>query len=86
MTIVRGVMGALFKAVQADKVFEERTAVEHVDLYFKPVYAFEYHWKPKDKKAVAESDQCERQLKAAKNQAPDLAQKYTDTRAAFFEG
>ncbi len=36
------------------------------------------------KKAVAESDQCERQLKAAKNQAPDLAQKYTDTRAAFF--
>ncbi len=39
---------------------------------------------PDRKKAAAESDQCERQLKNAKKQPPDLAQKYVETRAAFF--
>ncbi len=56
MTIVRGVMGAMFKAVQADKVLDEHLAVENVDLYFRPTYAVEYRWKPKDKTAVAEFD------------------------------
>lgn len=56
MTIVRGVMGSLFRPVQADKVYEEHIAVDAVDLYFKPVYAFEYRWKTKDKTAVAEFD------------------------------
>lgn len=36
------------------------------------------------KKAQAESDQCERQLKTAKGQPPDLTQKFVETRAAFF--
>jgi tetratricopeptide (TPR) repeat protein len=39
---------------------------------------------PERKKAQAESDQCERQLKSAKNQPPDMGQKYVDTRASFF--
>ncbi len=39
---------------------------------------------PDRKKAAAESDQCERQLKTTKGQAPDLTQKYVETRAAFF--
>lgn len=41
---------------------------------------------PERKKAAAESDQCERQLKATKGkgQPPDLTQKYVETRAAFF--
>lgn len=39
---------------------------------------------PERKKASAESDQCERQLKNAKGQPPDLSQKYVETRAAFF--
>ena len=36
------------------------------------------------KKAQAESEQCERQLKTAKGQPPDLSPKYVDTKAAFF--
>lgn len=36
------------------------------------------------KKAQAESEQCERQLKTAKKQPPDLSPKYVDTKAAFF--
>lgn len=39
---------------------------------------------PERKKAAAEGDQCERQLKTASGQAPDLTQKYVETRAAFF--
>ncbi|MBL9039915.1 MAG: hypothetical protein JNG84_15460 [Archangium sp.] len=39
---------------------------------------------PDRKKAAAESEACERQLKVTKGQAPDLTQKYVETRAAFF--
>jgi len=39
---------------------------------------------PDRKKAAAESDQCERQLKALKKAPPDPGPKYVETRAAFF--
>ena len=39
---------------------------------------------PDRKKAQAESDQCERQLKTAKKQPADLSQKYVETRASFY--
>jgi thioredoxin-like negative regulator of GroEL len=39
---------------------------------------------PDRRKGQAESDQCERQLKTAKGQPPDLSQKYVETRANFF--
>jgi hypothetical protein len=55
-TVVRGLIGPLFKSVQGDQMLEERVAVDAVDLYFKPTYAVEYHWKTKDKKIVAEFD------------------------------
>lgn len=39
---------------------------------------------PDRKKASAESDQCERQLKGMKKPPPDPGPKYVETRAAFF--
>jgi|CXWL01.1.fsa_nt_gi tetratricopeptide (TPR) repeat protein len=39
---------------------------------------------PDRKKAQAESEQCERQLKSAKGQPVDLGPKYVDTKATFF--
>ncbi len=36
------------------------------------------------KKAQAESEQCERQLKSSRGQPPDQTQHYVETRAAFF--
>jgi tetratricopeptide (TPR) repeat protein len=39
---------------------------------------------PDRKKAVAESDQCERQLKSAKGQPDDLTPQYVETKALFF--
>lgn len=54
--VVRQVLGSMLRPIQADTVHEERVDVQAVDLYFRPLYAFEYRWEPKDKTAVAEFD------------------------------
>lgn len=67
----------LSRALLADKQVRRACYVYRVYLKAAPDT-------PERKKAQAESDQCERQLRTAKNQPPDLSQKYVDTRAAFF--
>jgi len=55
--VVRQVMAEVIKPVQqAQVIHEERVDVEAVDLNFRPVYAFEYDWAAKGKKAVVEFD------------------------------
>jgi hypothetical protein len=54
--VVRQVLGEMLKPVQADTLLEERVEVEKIDLYYRPVYAFEYLWESKDRKAVGEFD------------------------------
>jgi hypothetical protein len=54
--ILRTLLATMTKQIQADKVLEEETIVETCDLYFRPVYAFELAWRPKNKTAVAEFD------------------------------
>jgi hypothetical protein len=54
--VVRRVLGSMLRPIQADTIHEERVDVQAVDLYFRPVYAFEYRWEPRDKTAVAEFD------------------------------
>jgi hypothetical protein len=54
--IVRQVLSDMLKAVQADVIHEDLVEVKTIDLYMKPVYAFEYFWQSKDRRAVAEFD------------------------------
>lgn len=54
--LVRKLVQLLMKTFQADQVHEERIDVESVVLYFRPVYAFEYHWIARDRRAVFEFD------------------------------
>lgn len=54
--IVRNVLSNMIKGVQADRVFEEVVQVEKVDLYYRPVYAFQFRWQSKDKEAILEYD------------------------------
>jgi hypothetical protein len=54
--VVRQVLSDMLKAVQADVIHEDLVEVGTIDLYLKPVYAFEYHWGAKDRRAVAEFD------------------------------
>ena len=54
--LIRKLMGELLKPVDADEVLAENVRIETMDLYFMPIYAFEYHWEPKNKKNVLEFD------------------------------
>jgi hypothetical protein len=54
--VVRQVMTEAVKPVQAQMIHEERVDVENIDLYFRPVYAFEYNWVAKGKRVVVECD------------------------------
>ena len=54
--VVRQVMGEVVQPVQAQIIHEERVDVEAIDLYFHPVYAFEYEWAAKNKRVVVEYD------------------------------
>ena len=54
--VLRTLLATMAKQIQADNVLEETTTVETCDLYFRPVYAFELAWRPKNKTAVAEFD------------------------------
>jgi hypothetical protein len=66
--VIRTVIGELMRPVQADKLMEETLLLENADLYYRPVYAFEYKWQPKDKSAVVEIDGATGQMR----QAPSL--------------
>lgn len=54
--IVREVLSELVKVIQADTIFTEEAKVTHVDLYYRPVFAFRYQWLSKGKEAVVEID------------------------------
>ena len=54
--IVRQLLAKLLKPLQADAVFEESLAVEALELYYRPIWAFEFHLKSKDKHGVVEVD------------------------------
>jgi hypothetical protein len=55
-SIVREMLSKMLRPIQADQMFEELVNVEQVNLYYRPIYAFEYHWEPKDRYAVVELD------------------------------
>ncbi len=54
--VVRKLVSLLVKTFQADKIHEERIDVEQLALYYRPIYAVEYLWKPKQKTRVLEFD------------------------------
>jgi hypothetical protein len=54
--VVRDILIGMIKSVQADRIIEDRIDVEQVDLYYRPVYAFQYRWVSKEKEAVIEYD------------------------------
>jgi hypothetical protein len=55
-SLVRQLLASMIKPVQADTVSEESMTLEHIDLYYRPWWAFEFHWKPKDKRGIVEID------------------------------
>lgn len=54
--VVRDVLLGVLKSFQADQIIEDQVEIERVDLYYRPVYAFQYRWLSKGKEAVLEMD------------------------------
>lgn len=54
--VVRQVMTEAVRPLKAQVIHEESVIVEEQALYFRPVYAFEYSWISKGKKATLECD------------------------------
>ena len=54
--VVRQLLTGMLKPLQADVVHEESITFEQIDLYYRPWWAFEFHWKLKDRKGVVELD------------------------------
>ncbi len=54
--VVRQVLGDVLHPPSADQVFEEEVVVDRLDLYYRPVYAFEYVWEAKGKRTTVEVD------------------------------
>ncbi len=61
--VVRQLLTGMLKPLQADTVHEESITFEQIDLYYRPWWAFEFHWKLKDKKGVVEMDAVTGQLR-----------------------
>lgn len=54
--LMRDALAKMIKGIQADVILEEHVEVPNVDLYYRPVYAFQYHWKSKQKDGIVEVD------------------------------
>lgn len=62
--IMRQTLSKMIQGIQADKILEENVEVTCVDLYYHPVYAFQYHWISKNKEAIIEVDALTGEIKS----------------------
>jgi hypothetical protein len=54
--VVRNVLLDVLKNIKADTILEDAVEITNVDLYYHPVYAFQYRWHSKEKDAIVEYD------------------------------
>jgi len=64
--VVRALMSEIMKPVQADQVLEESVTLEATDLYYRPVWAFEFTWQGKGKQGIVEIDSLTGQARQGK--------------------
>jgi hypothetical protein len=81
--VVRQLLADMLKPVQADTVEEESLNLEKTDLYYRPLWAFEFHWKPKDRRGVVELDAVTGQMRQGQTLLPKLSRMVT--RDALFD-
>lgn len=64
--VVRALMSEIMKPVQADQVLEESVTLEATELFYRPIWAFEFAWTGKGKQAIVEIDSVTGQIQAGK--------------------
>lgn len=70
--VVRSVIQEIMRAVQADKLIEESVVLEVADLYYRPIWSFEYKWLPKDKTGFIEIDGVTGQIRQTNQLLPQI--------------
>jgi hypothetical protein len=81
--VVRDILIGMIKSVQADRIIEDRIDVERVDLYYRPVYAFQYRWHAKEKEAIVEYDGMTGQMQTGGKTFQQYAGKILDPEFLF---
>lgn len=54
--LMRDSLAKMIKGIQADEILEEQVEVSSVELWYRPVYAFQFRWKSKGKDGILEID------------------------------
>lgn len=70
--VVRKLLTEMMKPLQADAVLEESLILEQTDLYYRPIWAFEFAWKPRDRKGVVEIDALTGQMRQGQALLPQI--------------
>lgn len=73
--IVRKVVNALIKPIQADTILDERIGITELALYFVPIYTFEFFWKNKDKRVTISYDGVTGELRPQANKITERLRK-----------
>ncbi|MCJ7712216.1 MAG: hypothetical protein MUQ32_15450, partial [Chloroflexi bacterium] len=63
--IVRQLLAKMLRPLQADTVHEESLAMDHIELFYRPIVAFEFQLPAKDRKGVVEIDAISGEAKTA---------------------
>lgn len=54
--IMRDSLSKMIKGIQADTILEEHVEVSAIELWYRPVYAYQFMWKSKKKDGILEVD------------------------------
>jgi hypothetical protein len=81
--VVRGVVQELMKPIQADRLLQEELVLETADLYYRPLWSFEYKWLPKDKTGFIEIDGLTGQIRQTNQLLPQIKGMMTNKETWF---
>ncbi len=82
--LVRKILNSLIKPIEADQILDEHIAISELALYFIPVYTFELHWQPKDKRVTVSFDGATGELRPNANKITERLRK-SFSNAELFE-
>jgi hypothetical protein len=75
--IVRQLLAKMLRPLQADTVFEESLAIDHLELVYRPIVAFEFHLPAKDRRGVVEIDALTGEAKTATSLRMQIGRRVT---------
>jgi len=70
--VVRKALQEMMKPIQADRLLEEAIVLENTDLYYRPIWTFEFDWASKGKHGAVEIDGITGETRAGASAMPNL--------------